>query len=207
VPSGAEGTSPAGRSVAGASTASTIAYWAIGASDYCPSKKETIALQVVAANSQGSLITGNYASKFILSDTDKSGATKLSATTVTKGNQVVNLTFSGANVGAFKIQATVGNATGYASFYPRGTCINSNPSVIVVHDSAAATFVTLSGAAGPYEIQNPSSGSGCGSAVTIKRRSATEFGLTSATKQFGYCYVQPKNKTIAGYTSVIILKS
>jgi hypothetical protein len=205
VPSGFEGTSPLGRGVAGDDAASAVAYWAIVGSDYCPSKKETIQIQIVAANSQGALITGKYSPAFTLRDTDTSGATKLSATKVGTANQTVKLTYSGKSIGAFQIRATVGKSTAYATITPGGSCINSKPLVIIARDGAAGTTFTLSGASGHYKIQSPSSGTGCGPDVTVKRTSATQFVLASATTAYGYCYVQAYSKALEWNISVMIV--
>ncbi|HTA39089.1 MAG TPA: hypothetical protein VK760_08445 [Candidatus Acidoferrales bacterium] len=192
----APGSGGSARSVAGDGSASAIAYWLIGASDYCPSAKETITIEIAAANSQGELITGNYTPAVVLSDTDKSGATKLSTTSVTKASQSVTLTYSGKKIPSFQVEMTVGKNSGYATFAPGRSCINSAPAVIVAHNGAAGTSFTIKGVgvAGPFSVKSPSSGSGCGNAVTTKKQGA-QFVLTSATTGYGYCFIDAVSKS------------
>lgn len=55
-------------------------------------------LKVVLKDQHGNAIQGTYAQAITLSDSDTSGATKLSTTTVTSSTQSVSLTYSGARV-------------------------------------------------------------------------------------------------------------
>jgi hypothetical protein len=206
VPSGPGGFAQNAR---GSRAASAIAYFAFGASDYCPSTKETIRIQIFAGNSKGALITGAYSPAIALSDTDTSGATQLSATTVTKASQVVTLSYSGAAVGtAIIITATVGKIRGSLMFDPGKTCLNQQPLAILLRDGAAGRSVTLAGVGvtGPYDIVTTSSGYGCGNALTIKKKSSRLFVLTSATTQFGYCFVEGEANGAIRLLGVAIFK-
>lgn len=81
---------------------------------------------ITAKDASGStIITDPYVSPITLSDSDTSGATKLSTTTVTSPSEIVTLAYTGATVAGAKISALTNgvaqNQITSATLYPRTT--------------------------------------------------------------------------------------
>jgi hypothetical protein len=191
--------------------ASTIKAWAIGLSDRCPSKKETIAVTVGALDANYNLIGGAFSPPMKLSDTDKSGATQLSTTTVTRASQKIKLTYSGAKIKTFSIIPSVGGHKGTGlTITPDGKCINAKPSLIGVSTVGKGTVVRLSGNAKPPFIMralDPLTGLGCNKFVQIGKLSGTSYKIEPpAHPAYGACAVYAVSKGDYFQINVLLIR-
>src|SRR6185437_5074967 len=60
---------------------------------------------VTVLDASGAVITGKYPAAIVLSDTDTSGATRLSATKVKSSSTAITLSYNGAHISAATINA------------------------------------------------------------------------------------------------------
>ncbi|HTU82579.1 MAG TPA: hypothetical protein VMF61_10645 [Candidatus Acidoferrales bacterium] len=82
-------------------------------------KATTTRLSIEARNADGDRIAGDYATPIALRDGDRSGATKLSATTVTRSSAEVTLAYDGAPLSSALVSASARNsAPATARFAP-----------------------------------------------------------------------------------------
>jgi len=190
---------------AGASTASAarpraqgaIVSWALFASDFCPSKKENVALAFVALDASGSIIHGSYGTTVKLTDTDKSGATKLSRTTIADSAQsIVTLSYSGKKIAPFYVNIFIGKSTAFTTFSPYDPCVNHLPLVLELHLSGKGTKVRVKGAGGagaPYFMTSSGDyANACDSRVAVTQISPLlgQFVIAPNTSSPGVCQVK-----------------
>jgi hypothetical protein len=167
--------------------AKKIAGFAIGASDYCPSKPGVIRLTFAAVDSPGDKISGAFSSPIKLMSSDHSGESRLSATAIQSSNQKVTVAYLKNKDIQFTITAWVGKlannpAAIRLNFSPGGECINPSPPMPVLK-GRAARVVTLGGpGTGPaYELVDALHGSGCGTRVAIDKTSSTTFQVAASS--------------------------
>lgn len=174
--------------------ASSPKTWAIGLSDSCPSKREKITVSLAALDSNYDLITGTYSPPIKLTDTDKSGATHLSHTTITRASTPIELTYSGAAIGSFRIIPSVGSHMGTGlAIVPHSTCINANPSFVKVIETGKGAVIALAGSAKPpFDLRgvDPSTGVGCSRYVHITKVNAKSYRIApTSPPAYGACAV------------------
>src|SRR5262249_17037210 len=88
----------------------------------------TTAVVVQMIDADGSTIIGPYAKAVTLSDSDGTGATKLSTTTLTDSESVASLSYSGVIFSSATIQAAAPGLTPvHATFAPEPTAIAEYP--------------------------------------------------------------------------------
>jgi subtilase family serine protease len=142
----------------------------------------TYTITIVAESANGSVITGAYATPIVLSDSDTSGATKLSVTSVPSSTTAVSLVYSGlggSSLGGFD-GATITASSGAAT-----------TEVAFLSGSACTTFPEIGGYY-PCDLQSayslPSTIAGAGQTVAIvdaydDPKAETDLGIYRA--QFG----------------------
>lgn len=121
----------------------------------------TYGLTLTAESADGTPITGTYPTPITLSNSDTSGATRLSVTSVPSSTSAVSLAYNGlggSSLGGFRgatITATIGTASAQAAFLSDGSCV---------------TFKAIKGYY-PCDLQNayslPSATAGVGQTVAI----------------------------------------
>jgi hypothetical protein len=123
-------------------------------------------IHIIAADNDANLIIGPYDLPITLSDSDTSGATTLSAATITSSATVPQLIYNGGSValpGAYIGGTTMSPSTAYNGgpyapttvFYPGGTAVRPTPTFLQFsHANAVAQTVTLGGAgtSAPYSL-------------------------------------------------------
>lgn len=196
----------------------SIVAWALFESDFCPSKAENIKLAFVALDASGAIIHGSYGTTITLKDTDRSGATKLSRTTISNSRQaLVTLSYSGKKISKFYINVKIGSHNGFGTVSPYSPCVNHTPLVLAAHLSGKPTKLTLkggSGAGAPYFINSSGDYSDdCNNKVTITQVNALlgQFRIAAATSTPGVCQVQAvatgaKDKGIFHGLNVLLVK-
>lgn len=174
--------------------ASSLLTWVLGLSDSCPSKRENISVNLAALDSNYQLITGTYRPPIKLIDTDKSGATHLSHTTITRASTKISLSYSGAAIGSFRIIPSVNGHMGTGlEIVPHSTCINAKPSFVKVVTTGKGADVVLAGnAKPPFDLRgvDPSTGLGCSRSVHITKVNAKSYRIgPSSPPAWGACAV------------------
>jgi hypothetical protein len=155
-----------------------------------------IPVRVVAADADGYLIVGQYASPLAVSDSDKSGATKLSATTLRSSTDASKLTlaYNGKSVAAATIAVTGGKKlAAKVGFAPGAHGIVASPSTLFAAYGATETLLSLAGpgAVAPFTISTGSDGTNdtpCGAYLSVAASTSTDFAL-SATGKLGACWL------------------
>jgi len=167
--------------------AQRVAAYAIGASDYCPSKLGTSQLPFAAEDAQGKVITGAFLNAIDVKNNDKL-AGSISATTIGSGTQRETIRFLKDYV--FQVTASLGTSSyEILKFAPGGECINPQPPILLLTIGGASKRVTLGGPkTGPhYELSSELLGAGCLNRVIIARKSETEFDVAPGTTAVGEC--------------------
>ncbi|MHB8153321.1 MAG: S53 family peptidase [Vulcanimicrobiaceae bacterium] len=164
----------------------------------------TYSLSITAESVDGAVITGTYPTPIILSDSDTSGATHLSVTSVPNSATAVSLTYNGLGgspLGGFQgatITATEGSVSGQVTLLSNG--------------SVCSTFKNIGGYY-PCDLQNayslPSMTAGYGQTVAIVDAYddpnaeadlgvyRSEFGLPPCTTANG-CFEKVNQKGVQG---------
>lgn len=117
----------------------------------------TLPLLVIAKDTKGATIMGTYSTPITLADSDASGATKLSTTTVNDSTQAsqVTMSYDGSAISSATISAS---ATGISSanitnatFKPNNDFAAVNGSTLTYAVSASATSVDANGSPSPMQ--------------------------------------------------------
>ena len=175
------------------SSANTVSSWVIATTNYCPvtSKgKATIAINVLAENDNGNLIGGTFTAPITLTDNDRSGATKLSKTSVTSNAAgTLSLALNQGAIAPFTVQANSSNQNATMLVAPNAPCVNAAPDILRIADYSGGAQITLAGANGaaaPYNLGSASTGKagGCGSTVVQIRY--VKPGVFSVVSQLTY---------------------
>jgi hypothetical protein len=185
---GAPPSSPQAFDFVNAGTAAQrVAAYAIGASDYCPSKLGTSRLPFAAEDAQGKVIPGAFTNAIDVKDDDKL-ASRISATTIRGAGQKETITF--LNNYLFQVTASLGTSSyEILKFAPGGECINPQPPILLLTIGGASRRVTLGGPkTGPhYELSSELLGAGCLDRATITRKTETTFEVAPGTTKAGEC--------------------
>ncbi|HET7814997.1 MAG TPA: hypothetical protein VFL13_11555, partial [Candidatus Baltobacteraceae bacterium] len=90
----------------------------------------TIPVSVIAKDSTGATIMGTYTNPITIADTDTSGSTSLSTTSISDSNTSVTLAYNGANISPAAISATAtgvaASAIANATFTPNADVTTAN---------------------------------------------------------------------------------
>lgn len=168
----------------------------IASGDMCPTAAGTIPIAIATENSSGGAIAGTFATPISLSDSDGTGATKLSRTSVTSTSQEnVTLAYkpkTGQTLMLITITATVGNVTAKLKITPNEPCINTTPTIVTA-SKGVVTLVTLKGVGtiGAYNL-GTAQGYGkqdCGQDVSVTQKSADTFAVSSRITWVRSCLI------------------
>lgn len=197
----------AGRSSAVAvSMYGVVAYLQLSLADSAPARGTgvQIPLTVNAADASGNYIAGSYDAPVKVIDSDKSGATLLSAQSLTGAADTANLVFdysggnvSSATVTAYTTSALVARVEASAAMSPGKTAILASPSMLAV---SRKSTVQVGGArtTAPYVVSTGADvfkDRACGNLVTVQRLSNTSFAIVPKAGAIGTCWLATSDST------------
>ncbi|MBV8491765.1 MAG: hypothetical protein JO199_14660 [Candidatus Eremiobacteraeota bacterium] len=190
-PAGPEALRPA------SSKGSAVGAFVIASGNVCPpanGKPQTVPIDILAETPAAAIISGPFASSFTLTNSDRSGNTHLSRTTIGNSSEEhLTLKYSGKPMTWIRITAKYQITTAYTMIYPGGSCINASPDIVVVHNTGSGSPVTLTGvgALPPYVLSTSSTSStqGCGSFASTQQTGTSTFVVSSRIEWDWACLV------------------
>jgi hypothetical protein len=174
--------------------------------------KTSIPVRITAADAWGYLIVGQYAKAIAVTDSDATGITKLSATTISSSTAASKLVvaYSGK---ALKEPATIRVAIGSgskpkpasAALTPGGSGIVASPSFAIASFGSNAAVITLGGpgATGPFSVstaQDRARDAACSSFVAVTDLGGGSFAV-AASGSLGACWLSASDS--AGHSAAI----
>lgn len=171
-------------------------------------KPSKITVRVIAADADGYLILGPYSAPLAVTDSDTSGVTKLSATTLHSSTDASKLTlaYSGKKISTATVSVSAGKKTvAKTELTPGANGIVASPATLLAAYDSPETLVSLGGPGtkAPFTLSTGSDAAHdtpCSAYVSISSASGADFALT-ATGRLGVCWLAASDS--AGHRSAI----
>lgn len=176
----------------------TVAILQAALADPFPSlgKSAKIAVHVIAADADGYLIVGQYTAPLAVTDSDKSGATKLSSSTLKSSTDAskLSLVYNGKKLSSATIAVSGGKKlAARTTLSPGAHGIVAAPATLLAAYDSPQTLVSLGGpgTVAPFTLSTGADATHdtpCGAYVSVTASAGSDFAI-SATGKLGACWL------------------